>query len=141
MSARSRNTQTVSDKGSVLPVDRLVVTFRGHDLGSEIIWGTAERPSDIRNLLGETKIGDLEMAVPVEKQVLGLQVAVDDVQRVQVVQGQGDFCGVELGDGVWKTLWTNGVNIVDAWGRLLVHTWDLRSKLKSSPPSMKSMTL
>ena len=49
------------------------------------------------------------MAVAVEQQVLGLQVAVDDVVRVQVVQGEGDLGGVELGDGVGESLWTESV--------------------------------
>jgi hypothetical protein len=44
------------------------------------------------------------VAVAVEQQVLGLQVAVDDVVRVQVVEGEGDFGGVELGDGVGEAL-------------------------------------
>jgi hypothetical protein len=42
--------------------------------------------------------------VAVEQQVLGLQVAVDDVVRVQVVEGQRDLGGVELGDGVREAL-------------------------------------
>lgn len=40
----------------------------------------------------------------VEQQVLGLQVAVDDVVRVQVVERKRDFGGIELGDGVGKAL-------------------------------------
>lgn len=40
----------------------------------------------------------------VEQQVLGLEVAVDDVVRVQVVEGEGDFGGIELGDGVGEAL-------------------------------------
>jgi hypothetical protein len=42
--------------------------------------------------------------VAVEQQVLGFQVAVDDVVRVQVVQREGDLGGVELGDGVGEAL-------------------------------------
>jgi hypothetical protein len=42
--------------------------------------------------------------VAVEQQVLGLQVAVDDVVRVQVVEGERDLGGVELGDGVGEAL-------------------------------------
>lgn len=40
----------------------------------------------------------------VEQQVLWLQVAVDDVVRVQVVEGEGDLGSVELGDGVGEAL-------------------------------------
>jgi hypothetical protein len=42
------------------------------------------------------------MAVPIEQQILGLQVAVDDVVRVQVVER--DFRRVELCDWVGKAL-------------------------------------
>ena len=86
------------------PVDRLVVALGGHDLGRQVVGGTAEGPCDVGHLLGEAKVGDLEVAVAVEQQVLGLQVAVDDVVRVQVVEGQGDLGGVELGDGVGEAL-------------------------------------
>lgn len=87
-----------------VPVDRLVVALGGDDLGRKVVRGAAEGPCDVRHLLGEAKIGDLEVAVAVEQQVLGLQVTVDDVVRVQVVQGQGDLGGVELGDGVGEAL-------------------------------------
>jgi hypothetical protein len=44
------------------------------------------------------------MAVPIEQQILGLQVAVDDVVRVQVVERERDFRRVELCDWVGKAL-------------------------------------
>jgi hypothetical protein len=40
----------------------------------------------------------------VQQQVLGLQVAVDDVVRVQIIEGEGDFGGVELGDRIGEAL-------------------------------------
>lgn len=40
----------------------------------------------------------------VEQQILGLQVAVDDVVRVQVVERERDFGGVELCDWVGEAL-------------------------------------
>lgn len=41
----------------------------------------------------------------VQEQILGLQVAVDDVVRVQVIERERNLCGVELCDGIGKALW------------------------------------
>ena len=87
-----------------LPVNRFVVAFVGHDLGREVIGRAAERPRLVRHALGETKVCDLEMAVPVEQQVFRLQVTVDDVPRVQILERQRDFGSVELGHGVREAL-------------------------------------
>ena len=51
------------------------------------------------------------MAVAVEKQVLRLQIAVDNVHAVEVVYGEGNFGGVELGYRVGKALRKALVNI------------------------------
>lgn len=40
----------------------------------------------------------------VQQQVLGFQVAVDDVLGVQVLEGERDFGCVEFGDGVRESL-------------------------------------
>lgn len=40
----------------------------------------------------------------VEQQVLGLQITVDDVHRVQVVESERDLGGVELSNGVGESL-------------------------------------
>lgn len=42
--------------------------------------------------------------MPVQQQVFGLQVAVDDVFGVQVFQSQRGLGGVELGDRVRESL-------------------------------------
>ena len=44
------------------------------------------------------------MAVLVEQDVLGLQVAVDDVPGVQVLDGEQDLAGIEFGHLLWKLL-------------------------------------
>ena len=44
------------------------------------------------------------MAVAVKEQVLRLQVAVDDVVRVQIIKREGDFGGIELGDRIREAL-------------------------------------
>jgi hypothetical protein len=44
------------------------------------------------------------VSVVVEEDVFGFEVAVDDVEIVEVVEGEGDFCSVEFGDWIWKSL-------------------------------------
>ena len=53
---------------------------------------------------GDAEVGDLDVAVGAEEDVLGLEVAVDDVERVEVVEREGDLGGVELGDRVGEAL-------------------------------------
>ena len=44
------------------------------------------------------------MAMAIKQKVLGLQIPVDDVPRVEILECQRDFCGVELGYWVWEAL-------------------------------------
>ena len=47
--------------------------------------------------LAEAEVDELDVSLLVEHDVLGLEVAVDDVEAVQVLQGQDDLLQVELG--------------------------------------------
>jgi hypothetical protein len=87
-----------------LPIDTLVVALGANNLRSEVIGRTAKSPGDVRNLLGKSKIGNLEMPMSVQEQVLGLEIAVDDVHAVEVVQCQCDLCSVEFGYRVGESL-------------------------------------
>ena len=127
------------------PVNRFVVALGGHDFGSQIIRRTAQCPSNVWNFLGESKVRDLEMAVTVQEEILGLQISVNDVLAVQVVERQCDFGGVELRDGVRESLFEEGKlrESRNQRGCILLreHTCDFRRRLNSSPPSTKSMTM
>lgn len=90
--------------GLHLPVDGLVVPLRRHDFGREVVWRSAQRPCDVGHLFGKAEVGDLEMAVAVEEQIFRLQVPVDDIVRVQIVEGERDFRRVELCDRIRKAL-------------------------------------
>ena len=81
------------------------VSFCLNDFRSQVVWSTTQCPRLIWNPLGEPEIRNFEVAVAVKKQVLGLQISVNDIPRVQVLQGLGDFCSVELGNGVRKALY------------------------------------
>jgi hypothetical protein len=87
-----------------LPIDTLVVALGANDLGREVIWRTTKGPSNVGNLLGKSKIGNLEMSMSVQKQVLGLEITVDDVHAVEIVQCQCDFCSIEFGYRVGEAL-------------------------------------
>jgi hypothetical protein len=87
-----------------LPINTLIVALGANNLRSEVIGRTAKSPGNVRNLLGKSKISNLEMAVSVQEQVLGLEIAVDDVHAVEVVQCQCDLCSIELGYRVGEAL-------------------------------------
>lgn len=50
---------------------------------------------DIR--FGESKVGDAEMAFWIEKEIPRLQIAIDDVEIVEVGEAEDDFNSVILG--------------------------------------------
>lgn len=42
----------------------------------------------------------------IEEQIFWLEIAIDDVMRMQIVQSKSDLGGIELGDRVGETLET-----------------------------------
>jgi len=86
------------------PVDGFVVALGCDNFWRKVIRGTAKSPGDVLDFLREAEIGNLQMTVSVEQQVLWLQIAIYDVARVQVVKSQRDFGSVELGDRIRKSL-------------------------------------
>jgi hypothetical protein len=87
-----------------LPVNRLVVALVANNLWCQVVRGTAQCPRLVRDPLGKAKVSNLQVAVAVQKEVLGFQVSVDDIPLVQVLQGQRDFGGVELGYRIGEAL-------------------------------------
>lgn len=73
-------------------------------LRCEIIWGTAQCPCCCFARLCEAEISDFDVAVRVEKDVLGFQVAVHDVFVVQMIERQRYLCGIEFSYGIWESL-------------------------------------
>lgn len=67
------------------------------DFGGEVFGRAAETVQlvSLDVLLRQTEVGDLDVAVGVQKEVFGLEVAVDDALAVQIVQTHRDFGGVE----------------------------------------------
>lgn len=63
-----------------------------------VIRSATEGPGDVGNVLCKAEIGHLDVAIGAEKNVLRLEVTIDDVHRVEVVEGQSYLCRVKLGD-------------------------------------------
>ena len=87
-----------------LPIHTLVVPFTAHNLRRKIVWSTAKCPRNIRDFLREAKVRDLEMSMPVQQEILGFEIPVDDVHAVQIIQREGDFGGIEFGYGIREAL-------------------------------------
>ena len=58
-----------------VPVDRLVVAFRLDDLGREVVGRAAERPRDVGAVAREAKVGEADVPVGRQQDVLRLEVA------------------------------------------------------------------
>lgn len=74
-------------------------------LRRKVIRSPAERPHRRRAILREPKISNLDVPIEIEENIFRLEVAIDDIQRMEVVERERDFCRVELGYGIWKALW------------------------------------
>ena len=74
------------------------VTHRD-DLGTGVVGTTAARLEELAAALerGHAKVGDLDVALAVEEQVLGLEVTVADVEAVAVVDSRDDLLEVVQG--------------------------------------------
>ena len=93
------------------PVDSLVVAFALDDLRGQVLGGAAQGPGSVSHPLGEPEVGDLEVALPVEKQVFRLEVSVDDGKRVKVVEGRDDLDRVEQRRGRVEASGTRDVKV------------------------------
>ena len=70
----------------------------------KIIWGSAQGPRYVRTSLREPEIGYFDMTVVVEEDILRFEVAVDDVEGMEVIEGEGDLCRIEFCDRIREPL-------------------------------------
>mmetsp|Transcript_24197 Transcript_24197/g.63890 ORF Transcript_24197/g.63890 Transcript_24197/m.63890 type:complete len:496 (-) Transcript_24197:329-1816(-) len=89
--------QLVREHAEAPPVHKERVAVPQDDLGREVLGRAADGPRALvrRDDLGEAKVDNLEVAVLVDEQILGLEVAVGDEVVVQVLEGEGDVGRVE----------------------------------------------
>ena len=81
------------------PVDGFGMTLVEKDFRGDVFRSTAESVGTRTRFddLGETEIGELGVTVGQHKKIFGLEIAMDDVQGVDVLERLGDVTGVELG--------------------------------------------
>jgi hypothetical protein len=72
------------------------VSLVEENLGRDVLGGAAQRVGLEGHPLREAEVGDLEVAGLVQEEVLGLEVAVDEVLGVQELEDEDDVGGVEL---------------------------------------------
>jgi hypothetical protein len=83
------------------PVRRLAMSVGLDDLRSEIFGCAAESPRTVVDNFCEAKVREAEVAAGVEEQVFGFEIAIDDVEGVEVAEGEDDDREIEAGD-VWS---------------------------------------
>lgn len=93
--------ELVEENAEGPPVDGLAVTLVTDHFGGEVFWSATEGVGlAIVDLLSETKVNKLEVAIGVEQDVLRFEIAVGDALNVvQVFKDQRDFGDVEAGGG------------------------------------------
>lgn len=64
---------------------------------TQIFWCAAERPRSVLQFLGKSEIGDFQVAISVDEQILWLQITIDNRQRMQILERQDDFGRIEIG--------------------------------------------
>ncbi|KAI3486482.1 hypothetical protein L1887_49883 [Cichorium endivia] len=77
------------------PVDGSAVAAALDDLGRQILGRATQRPGAVFELLGKAKVGNLGVAVSVDEQILGLEIAIHHTVLVQVLDGEHDRRHVE----------------------------------------------
>lgn len=87
-----------------IPVNRLIISLGGDHLGRQVVWCSAQRPRNVGHFLGEPEIGNLQMTMAVQQQILRFEITVDNLMSVQILQGQRDFGGIKLGHGIGEPL-------------------------------------
>lgn len=76
------------------PICSLRVPLAQHHLRRHVLRSPADAVSELPIRvahLRQPEVGDLDVSVLIQQYVLRLQVAVDDIARVQVLQGQQDL--------------------------------------------------
>ena len=86
------------------PVCRLSVAIRLNNFGSKVFRRATKGPGTVVYDFGEPEIGQAEVSAGVEEEVLGLEIAVDDVEGVEILEGEDDGGEVEAGDVGGETL-------------------------------------
>lgn len=77
------------------PVHRLVVALAEDDLGRQIFRCAAQGPRPTLHPLGEAKVGDLQVTLRVDQEILRLQIPVDQIEVVKVLEREYNLSRVK----------------------------------------------
>jgi len=85
----------VGENAESPPIDGLAMAFVKENLGGEILGSSTEGVRAGLAVLCEAEVRQLEVALGVDEDVFGLQVTVDNVQRVQVLKHERHLARVK----------------------------------------------
>jgi len=71
----------------------------------EVVGSAAQRPCSRRTRFREAEICYFDVPVVIQQDVFGLEVTVNDVESVQMIQGQCYLSRVEFRDGIRESLY------------------------------------
>ena len=96
---READYQLVQESAQAVDVGASVVAVALEDFGAHVFWGAAEGIAFLAfwDFLGETEIGDFDVAIDIDEDIFWLDVSVDDVQAMQMLKAEKELSHVELG--------------------------------------------
>jgi hypothetical protein len=83
------------------PISSLRVSFSNHDFRRNVLRRSTDGESQLFFTVanfGQAKISDFNMPLRVQQYIFWLQISVDYISGMQILDGQQDFGGIELGD-------------------------------------------
>lgn len=78
-------------------IDSFAVAEIGEDFGRDVVWRAAGRAGAMGHDLGESEVEEFGVAITIEPHRLGFEVAVYDVERVQIFDGAENLGRVKEG--------------------------------------------
>ena len=75
-----------------------------NDLWSQVLWSSTKSVTLIDDLLGEPEIGDPQMPVRTDEQILRLQISICDLSFMQILEGESYFSNIEQSYIIWETV-------------------------------------
>ncbi len=104
---RVADKELIVESPKTIEIDHAAMSARRTEhLRGDVLRRATERVAAVMRpkvIAREAEVGELDMAIEVEENVLRLEVAIDDVLRVEVLDGQDDLYEVELSYSLRET--------------------------------------
>ena len=124
----------VGNHSQVPPIHRRPVSLSVQDLWGQVLGRAAQRVGTLRRVMhsffGQAEVHQLNMSLAIQKNVLGFQISIDYIVRVQLFQGQGDLRRVEAGGGLIEFLHPREMIEEFPTGRVVEHEVELVLRLE-----------